>query len=70
MAQKTSPSTGRNIERLFLALISTVLGGLFYTLFMVLQGDFRDVEERLRSGRHCRRNETVQELHETVRTVM
>ena len=50
MAQKTSPSTGRNIERLFLALISTVLGGLFYTLFMVLQGDFRDVEERLRNG--------------------
>ncbi|MDB5239783.1 MAG: cell cycle protein, partial [Spirosoma sp.] len=50
MDEKAPPSTGRRIERLFLVLISTVLGMLFYTLFTVLQGDFRDVNKRLHNG--------------------
>ena len=50
MVQKTPPPTGRKTERFFLALISTVLGMLFYTVFMVLQNDFRDVDERLQNG--------------------
>lgn len=51
MDQKTPPSkTGRWTERLCLGLIAAVLGVLFHTLFTVLQGDFQDVEGRLRNG--------------------
>lgn len=48
--QKTPPSRGRGLDRVFLGLITAVLGLLFHTLFTVLQGDFKDVDGRLRNG--------------------
>lgn len=41
---------GRKIERLFLLLITVVLGSLFFYLYTVLQRDFKDVHTRLSNG--------------------
>jgi cell division protein FtsW (lipid II flippase) len=41
---------GRKAERLFLALISAVLGLLFFSLYTVIERDFEDVHTRLANG--------------------
>ncbi len=50
MAQEISRSGNRNIERLFLGLISIVFGFLFLNLYTFLQRDFEDVPQRLAEG--------------------
>ena len=40
----------RNLERIFLLIISVVFGWLFYQLFTVLQKDFSEVPKRLAEG--------------------
>lgn len=40
----------RKIERLFLIIISAVLALLFFSLYLVLQRDFKDVSSRLSEG--------------------
>ncbi|MCW3091226.1 MAG: cell cycle protein [Ferruginibacter sp.] len=40
----------RNIERIFLLIISVVFGLLFYQLFTVLEKDFKEVPQRLADG--------------------
>src|SRR5688572_22300800 len=50
MADNIPSKKGRAIERLFLLLISVVLGLLFYDLFQVIKRDFAEVPERLANG--------------------
>src|SRR5688572_30193763 len=47
----------RNTERIFLLLISVVMGVLFYKLFTVLRGDFVEVPGRLKQGTMINLNE-------------
>jgi cell division protein FtsW (lipid II flippase) len=50
MTSGSNSFMARNVERIFLLLISAVLGYLFYQLFHVLQKDFADVPARLKNG--------------------
>jgi cell division protein FtsW (lipid II flippase) len=50
MALDNQPKRGRGLERLFLLLISIVLGLLFFELFNVIKRDFEEVPGRLADG--------------------
>jgi len=50
MAQATSTSVSRKKERLFLLLVSVLLGLLFLRLYQVNQQSFADVDKRLQDG--------------------
>ena len=50
MARVNSQSSGRRFERLFLALLTTVFGLLFLSLFLVLRRDFQEVDKRISEG--------------------
>ncbi|HEX8462957.1 MAG TPA: FtsW/RodA/SpoVE family cell cycle protein, partial [Segetibacter sp.] len=50
MALNTIKVKGRGVERLFLLLITVVMGLLFFQLFTRLQKDFAEVPKRLREG--------------------
>ena len=50
MASDNRRPGSRNIERIFLLLITIVMGMLFFKLFTVLKRDFADVPTRLRNG--------------------
>jgi cell division protein FtsW (lipid II flippase) len=50
MADNAPLKKGRKSERLFLLLISAVMGLLFFYLYSVLQRDFKDVGVRLAAG--------------------
>jgi cell division protein FtsW (lipid II flippase) len=50
MAENTSGYKGRNIERLFLLLITALMAFLFFKLYIVLSKDFSEVNRRLKDG--------------------
>lgn len=50
MSAAVRQSINRNTERIFLLLISMVMGVLFYKIYIVLNADFKDVPSRLQSG--------------------
>ncbi|MEJ6981804.1 FtsW/RodA/SpoVE family cell cycle protein [Pedobacter sp. P351] len=50
MAEDTPLKKSRKTERLFLLIISAVLALLFFSLYFVLQRDFKDVSSRLSDG--------------------
>ncbi|MEO7768892.1 MAG: cell cycle protein, partial [Ferruginibacter sp.] len=50
MPATTKKINYRNIERIFLLIISVVFGLLFYQLFSVLKKDFKEVPQRLANG--------------------
>jgi len=50
MAQETPTSVSRKKERLFLLLVSVLLGLLFMRLYQVNQQSFADVDKRLQDG--------------------
>jgi len=50
MISTSNNSPSRNIERIFLLIITVVLGLLFYQLFDVLKRDFKEVPLRLSEG--------------------
>ncbi|TDH26568.1 cell cycle protein [Segetibacter sp. 3557_3] len=50
MGLTANESGNRNIERVFLALITVVMAFSFFQLFKVLEKDFSDVPRRLRDG--------------------
>src|SRR5438270_5643950 len=50
MALRTTGLKQRNIERIFLLLVSIVLALLFFNLYGVLQKDFEAVPQRLGNG--------------------
>jgi hypothetical protein len=50
MRVTTSSSASRNIERIFLLIISVILGFLFYQLISVLEKDFYEVPARINRG--------------------
>lgn len=50
MAVTTGKTPSRNIERIFLLIISLVIAVLFYQLFTLLEKDFQDVPKRFAEG--------------------
>src|SRR5687767_7242080 len=50
MGSTTNGSGNRNIERVFLGLITVVMAFSFFQLFKVLEKDFAEVPRRLRDG--------------------
>jgi len=50
MAETVILKRGRKTERLFLILIAIVLGLLFFSLYSVIQNNFKDVQLRLAKG--------------------
>lgn len=50
MAENKKRYQGRNIERLFLLLITAVMAFLFYQLYNVLSKDFAEVPTRMKDG--------------------
>ncbi len=50
MSTAVQQKVNRNTERIFLLLISLVMGVLFYKMYIVLNADFNDVPSRLKDG--------------------
>ncbi|MDO9373066.1 MAG: cell cycle protein, partial [Ferruginibacter sp.] len=57
MMATSNKRASRNTERIFLLIISLVLGFVFFQLFDVLQRDFKEVPQRLADGTMMNINE-------------
>lgn len=63
MTEQTVASGSRKAERIFLLLITLVLGALFVTLFYVQQHNFSDIRTRLDEGTMINLNDKAPGIH-------
>jgi cell division protein FtsW (lipid II flippase)/cell division protein FtsI/penicillin-binding protein 2 len=63
MTEKTAAAGNRRAERIFLLLITLVLGALFVTLFFAQQHNFADVRTRLDEGTMVNLNDKAPGTH-------